>query len=138
MATPSIWKAEFKQGSTWYEIPSITTVSIFKGRQLQIDDYSIESAQISSEFPSSWTTTPKLGDQIILYIYKPGVVVGKDQFTCFIGRIRDVAINYGFVTNMDSVTISCEGVQADWGRAQLVNYALAQQPTEDQILYLGE
>ena len=137
MATPSLWKAEFKQGATWYELPNITALSIFKGRQLQIDDYSIESAQISTEFPSSWTTTPKLGDQIILYIYKPGVVIGKDNFTCFVGRIRDVAINYGFVTNMDSVTISCEGLQADWGRAQLVNYALAQQTTEDQILYLG-
>jgi hypothetical protein len=137
MATPSVWKAEFKQGSTWYEIPSITTVSIFKGRQLQIDDYSIESASISSEFPSSWTTSPKLGDQIIIYIYKPGVVIGTDNFTCFVGRIRDVAINYGFVTNMDTATISCEGVQADWGRAQLVNYALAQQKTDDQILYLG-
>jgi hypothetical protein len=137
MAEPSVWKAEFKQGATWYQLPSVTAVSIFRGRQLQIDDYSIESAQISSEFPSSWTTTPKLGDQIIFYIYKPGVVVGKDQFTCFVGRIRDVAINYGFVTNMDSVTISCEGLQADWGRAQLVNYALAQQLTEDQILNLA-
>ena len=137
MATPSLWKAEFKQGATWYQLPNITALSIFKGRQLQIDDYSIESAQISTEFPSSWTTTPKLGDQIILYIYKPGVVIGKDEFTCFVGRIRDVAINYGFVTNMDSVTISCEGLQADWGRAQLVNYALAQQNTADQILYLG-
>jgi len=137
MAEPSVWKAEFKQGATWYQLPSVTAVSIFRGRQLQIDDYSIESAQISSEFPSSWTTTPKLGDQIILYIYKPGVVIGKDQFTCFVGRIRDVAINYGFVTNMDSVTISCEGVQADWGRAQLVNYALAQELTEYQITNLG-
>lgn len=137
MATPSLWKAEFKQGATWYQLPNITALSIFKGRQLQIDDYSIESAQISTEFPSSWTTTPKLGDQIILYIYKTGVVIGKDEFTCFVGRIRDVAINYGFVTNMDSVTISCEGLQADWGRAQLVNYALAQQNTADQILYLG-
>jgi hypothetical protein len=137
MATPSLWKAEFKQGATWYELPDITAISIFKGRQLQIDDYSVETAQVSSEFPSSWTTTPKLGDEIVLYIYKQGVVIGKEEWSCFVGRIRDVAINYGFVENMDSVTISCEGLQADWGRAQLVNYALAEEPTDDQILYLG-
>ena len=137
MATPSLWKAEFKQGATWYQLPNITAISIFKGRQLQIDDYSVETAQVSTEFPSSWTTTPKLGDEIVLYIYKQGVVIGKEEWSCFVGRIRDVAINYGFVENMDSVTISCEGLQADWGRAQLVNYALAEQPTDDQILYLG-
>jgi hypothetical protein len=134
---PSVWKASFKQGSTWYDIASITNVSIFRGRQLQIDDYSIETASFTALFPSSWSTSPKLGDQIIIYIYKPGLTIGKDNYTCFVGRIRDVAINYGYVTNMDQAVITCEGVQADWGRAQLTNYALAQQKTDDQILYLG-
>lgn len=92
---------------------------------------------VESEFPSSWTTTPKLGDPIIAYIDKPGVVVGVDEFDCFIGRIRDVSISYGKVTNEDRVTISCEGIQADWGRAQLTNYALAQNLTDTQVLNVG-
>jgi len=137
MAIPFVWKVDFKSGASWVTLPSVMAINIFKGRRLQIDDYSIDTMTVESEFPSSWTTTPKLGDPIIGYINKPGVVVGTDDFDCFIGRIRDVKINYGFVTNEDRVTIECEGIQADWGRAQLTNYALAENPTDDQVLYVG-
>jgi len=137
MATPFVWKMDFKQGATWTTLPSVQNVSIFRGRRLQIDDYSIDTMTVESEFPSSWSVTPKLGDQVVAYIYKPGVVVGTDNFAAFWGRIRDVSISYGYTTNMDRVTIECEGIQADWGRAQLTNYALAQDVTDSQVNTVG-
>lgn len=137
MAVPFVWKMDFKQGATWTTLPSLQNVSIFRGRRLQIDDYSIDTMTVESEFPSSWSVTPKLGDQVVAYIYKPGVVVGMDEFACFWGRIRDVKINYGYTTNMDRVTIECEGIQADWGRAQLTNYALASAVTDSQVNTVG-
>lgn len=137
MAVPFVWKMDFKQGATWTTLPSLQNVSIFRGRRLQIDDYSIDTMTVESEFPSSWSVTPKLGDQVVAYIYKPGVVVGTDNFAAFWGRIRDVKINYGYTTNMDRVTIECEGIQADWGRAQLTNYALAQAKTDSQVNTVG-
>lgn len=137
MAVPFVWGVDFKSGASWVTLPSVQAINIFKGRRLQIDDYSIDTMTVESEFPSSWTTTPKLGDPIIAYIDKPGVVVGIDEFDCFIGRIRDVSISYGKVTNEDRVTISCEGIQADWGRAQLTNYSLAQNLTDTQVLNVG-
>jgi len=137
MATAFEWKVDFYSGGSWVTLPSVQAINIFRGRRLQIDDYSIDNMTVESEFPSSWTTTPKLGDTIIAYIYKPGAVVGTDNFGAFWGRIRDVKIEYGMVTNLDKVTISCEGIQADWGRAQLTNYALAQDTTDNQVLQVA-
>ena len=137
MATPFVWKVDFYSGGSWVTLPSVQAINIFRGRRLQIDDYSIDNMTVESEFPSSWTTTPKLGDTIIAYIYKPGVLVGTDNFGAFWGRIRDVQINYGMVPNEDKVTISCEGIQGDWGRAQLTNYALTQDRTDNQVQQVG-
>jgi hypothetical protein len=41
------------------------------------------------------------------------------------------------VPNEDKVTISCEGIQGDWGRAQLTNYALTQDRTDNQVQQVG-
>ena len=135
---PYVWKAQFKQGSTWYNLPDVQAVDIMRGRRLQIDDYGIDNASLLTRNPSGWTTAPKLGDQISVYIYAPGYVVGQDEFPMFNGRIRDVAINYGQVPSEDEVTVSCEGIQADWGRAQLVNFSLPQQLTDESILDIGD
>jgi len=132
-----VWKAQFKQGSTWYDLPDIQTVNIFRGRRLQIDDYGIDTASLQTINPSDWSTAPKLGDQISIYIDAPGYVVGVDDFLMFTGRIRDVAIDYGKTPSADEVTVSCEGLQADWGRAQLVNFSLPEQLTDESILDIG-
>jgi len=137
MAESFDWQVDFYDGTAWRNLPSIQTVNIFRGRRLQIDDYAADVATITSLFPTDWTYTPKLGDRVLIYIYKPGVVVGIDNFSCFWGNIRDVDIQYGFVDNMDSVTISCEGLQANWGRAQLNSFALVQDTTDDQVLQIG-
>jgi hypothetical protein len=137
MATAFQWKVDFLSASTWVTLPSVQNINIFRGRRLQIDDYSIDTMTVESIFPSAWTTAPKLGDRIIAYIYKPGVVEGQENFAAFWGRVRDVKIDYGIVPNDDRVTIECEGIQADWGRAQLNNYALTQAVTDAQVSQVG-
>jgi hypothetical protein len=135
--TGYVWKAQFKQGATWYNLPDVQTVDIFRGRRLQIDDYGIDTANLMTRNPSGWTTAPKLGDQITVYIYAPGFVVGQDNFVMFVGRIRNVAITYGKVAAEDEVSVSCEGIQGDWGRAPLVNFSLPAQLTDESILDIG-
>lgn len=137
MAEAFNWKVDFYDGTAWRTLPSVQSVYIFRGRRLQIDDYSADVGAVTSLFPSDWTYTPKLGNRVLIYINKPGVVTGVDNFSCFWGNIRDVDIEYGFVDNMDSVTISCEGLQADWGRAQLNSFVLAQDTTDEQVLQIG-
>jgi hypothetical protein len=51
----------------------------------------------------------------------------------FQGRITNVDIKYGMVTNEDSVTITAEGLQADLGRTQINNYAVASASTGLQV-----
>jgi hypothetical protein len=137
MATAFEWRVDFNSAGTWVTLPNVQNLNIFRGRRLQIDDYSIDTMTVESIFPSTWTTAPKLGDRIIAYIYKPGAVIGMDQFAAFWGRVRDVKIDYGIVSNEDRVTITCEGLQADWGRAQLNSYALAQNKTDEQVLQVA-
>ena len=137
MATAFEWRVDFYSASTWVTLPDVQNIDIFRGRRLQIDDYSTDTMTVESIFPSDWTTAPKLGDTVVAYIYKTGVVVGMDHFAAFWGTIRDVQINYGIVPNDDRVTITCEGLQADWGRAQLNSYALAQDTTDDQVLQVA-
>jgi hypothetical protein len=137
MATAFEWRVDFYSGGTWYTLPSVQALNIFRGRRLQIDDYSADSMTVESEFPSSWTVAPKLGDRVVAYIYKPGVVSGMDHFGAFYGNIRDVQIDYGYVTNEDRVTITCEGLQGDWGRAQLNSFALVEEVTSDQVFKVG-
>jgi hypothetical protein len=137
MAIAFEWRVDFFSAGSWVTLPNVQDLNIFRGRRLQIDDYSIDTMTVDSIFPSTWTTAPKLGDQIIAYIYKPGAVIGTDEFAAFWGRVRDVKIDYGIVPNDDRVTIECEGLQADWGRAQLNAYALAQDRTDEQILQVA-
>ena len=128
------WRVDFYSGGAWRTLGNIQNINIFRGRRLQIDDYGADTLSISSRDPAAWTYTPKLGDQVVAYVYRPGVIVGIDKFPGFIGNIRDVQINYGKVPNEDQVTIIGEGIQADWGRAQLNAFAITQDKTDEQVL----
>jgi hypothetical protein len=134
MKTPYEWRIDFYSAGAWRTLANIQSVSIFRGRRLQIDDYNSDTLNVECRNPSGWTYTPKLGDKIVAYVYRPGVVVGVDKYPGFIGTIRDVDINYGKIASLDTVTISGEGIQADWGRAQLNSLVLTQEKTDEQIL----
>lgn len=129
--------ASFEKWQNWYQLPDIQTIDIFRGRRLQIDDYSIDNATITSLDPTGWTNTPRLGDDIQIYVDAPGYVAGTDTFPAFWGNIRNVDIQYGKVPAEDQVTITCEGLQAEWGRAPLNAFSLPQQLTDESILDVG-
>jgi len=131
MAKPLSWNVIFYDGTAWRDLPDVNGISTFVGRRLQIDDYSVDRATITSLFPSDWTYTPQLGQEIRVYNVEP--YVGALEIVSFVGRIRDVKIDYGLVPNEDRVTIECEGLAADLGRAQLNSFALSQDDTISQF-----
>lgn len=131
MAEALSWGVAFYDGTAWRTLPNVNGINSFTGRRKQIDDYGTDTATVTSLFPSSWTYTPQLGQEIRIYSITPGAY--NPNQNCFVGRIRDVKIDYGIVPNEDRVTIECEGIAADLGRAQLNNYAIAQDDTIAQF-----
>jgi hypothetical protein len=121
------WRVSFAESTTYTTLPSVQQVSIFNGRRRQIDDYGVDTLTVESLFPTTWTVTPKLGDKIIAWVYTTSwpSYPTYNYWKMFQGRITDVSIRYGMVTNEDVVTITAEGLQADLGRTQINNYLLS-------------
>jgi hypothetical protein len=116
------WRVSFDGGSGFVTLPNVQQINISRGRRRPIDDFQVETCIIESRNPDGWTTTPKVGDDILVYIYG-NYTPGANYFVMFQGFIRDVRINYGKTPAMDRVTIECEGLQAAFGRAQLTQYS---------------
>jgi hypothetical protein len=129
------WRVSFATGTTFTTLPSVQEISIFNGRRRQIDDYGVDQLTVESLFPSSWTVTPKLGDNIIAWVYTTAYpsYPTYNYWKMFQGHITNVDIKYGLVTNEDSVTITAEGLQAELGRSQINNYAVASAKTGLQV-----
>jgi hypothetical protein len=119
------WRVSFDPGTGFVTLPDVQDISIFRGRRRSIDPFQAESCTIVSRDPDGWTSTPKVGDEILVYIYGQYIGVSPSNVynIMFQGYIRDVRINYGKVPAQDVVTIECEGLQAALGRAQLTNYS---------------
>jgi hypothetical protein len=129
------WRVSFATSTTFTTLPNVQQISISNGRRRQIDDYGVDQLTIESIFPSSWTVTPKLGDNIIAWVYTtayPSYSI-YNYWKMFQGRITNVDIKYGMVTNEDSVTITAEGLQADLGRTQINGYAVVSGLTGSQV-----
>lgn len=129
------WRVSFATSTTFTTLPSVQNISISNGRRRQIDDYGVDQLTVESIFPSSWTTTPKLGDNIIAWVYTTAYpsYPTYNYWKMFQGRITNVDIKYGMVTNEDSVTITAEGLQAELGRAQINNYSVVSDTTGMQV-----
>jgi len=121
------WRVSFATSTTFTTLPNVQQISIFNGRRKQIDDYGVDQLTVESLFPSAWTVTPKLGDNIIAWVYTTAYpsYPSYNYWKMFQGRITNVEIKYGINSNEDSVTITAEGLQAELGRAQINNYALS-------------
>ena len=121
------WRVSFATSTTFTTLPNVQQISISNGRRRQIDDYGVDQLTVESIFPSSWIVTPKLGDNIIAWVYTTAYpsYPTYNYWKMFQGRITNVDIKYGMVTNEDSVTITAEGLQAELGRAQINGYALS-------------
>jgi len=129
------WRVSFATSTSFTTLPSVEQISISNGRRRQIDDYGVDQLTVESIFPSSWTVTPKLGDNIIAWVYTNAYPAypSYNYWKMFQGRITNVEVKYGMVTNQDSVTITAEGLQADLGRTQINGYSVISAKTDVQV-----
>ena len=134
------WRVSFATSTTFTTLPDVQQISISNGRRRQIDDYGVDQLTVESLFPTDWTTTPKLGDNIIAWVYTTAYpsYPTYNYWKMFQGRITNVDIKYGMVTNQDSVTITAEGLQADLGRAQINGYSVISAKTDVQVFDIAD
>lgn len=114
--------------NTWYTGSNIQQADYTKGRRRLVDDYPVDQASVEVGPIPSWSPPPKVGNRFVLYVLKSGV-----QYAAFYGRIRDVRNQYGIVQNADRCFIEVDGVQAEWGRAQLNSVSISSANTESQV-----
>lgn len=115
--------------NTWYTGDNLQGVNYFKGRRRMVDDYAVDDASLEIAPIPAWSPTPKVGNRVVIYVNEAGTL-----WNAFYGRIRDVKNNYGIVPNADRCTIEIDGVQAEWGRAQLNSASIPQDDTDEQVL----
>lgn len=134
------WRVSFADTTVFTTLPDVQQVSIFNGRRRQIDDYGVDQLTVESLFPTDWVVTPKLGDNIIAWVYTTAYpsYPTYNYWKMFQGRITNVDIKYGMVTNEDSVTITAEGLQAELGRTQINSYAVISAATGTQVFDIAD
>lgn len=126
---PLSWNVKF--GADYgTSLNDVLTVDTDHGRQWPTDPFNPASCTVVSRNISAWTTAPKIGD--IIYVSS----ATDRQVAVFSGFIKDVQINYGTQTSMDTATITCEGPLARPGRQQINSVAITQNPTLAQISIL--
>jgi hypothetical protein len=134
------WRVSFATSTTFTTLPDVQNISISNGRRRQIDDYGVDQLTVESLFPTDWTVTPQLGDNIIAWVYTTAYpsYPTYNYWKMFQGRITNVDIQYGVVSNEDSVTITAEGLQAELGRTQINAYAVASASTGLQVFDIAD
>jgi hypothetical protein len=134
------WRVSFATSTTFTTLPDVQNISISNGRRRQIDDYGVDQLTVESLFPTDWTVTPQLGDNIIAWVYTTAYpsYPSYNYWKMFQGRITNVDIQYGVVSNEDSVTITAEGLQAELGRTQINGYAVASASTGLQVFDIAD
>jgi hypothetical protein len=134
------WRVSFATSTTFTALPDVQNISISNGRRRQIDDYGVDQLTVESLFPTDWTVTPQLGDNIIAWVYTTAYpsYPTYNYWKMFQGRITNVDIQYGVVSNEDSVTITAEGLQAELGRTQINGYAVASASTGLQVFDIAD
>lgn len=134
------WRVSFADTTVFTALPDVQQVSMFNGRRRQIDDYGVDQLTVESLFPTDWVVTPKLGDNIIAWVYTTAYpsYPTYNYWKMFQGRITNVDIKYGMVTNEDSVTITAEGLQAELGRTQINSYAVISADTGTQVFDIAD
>ena len=122
---------------TWYNLSNIQEVDFTKGRRRQVDDYPIDSGELQIGPVPAWSPAPKVGNRIVIFFDYPGLTVDVTEYQIMWGRITDVQLDYGMVANMDTARITIDGIQADWGRAQLNGTSIPQNLTTDQVVSIS-
>lgn len=125
------WRVKFGSGAATPAggtvLNDVQSVSVQAGRDWLTDPYNPSSCIIQSRNIAAWTTTPVVGNMITVQ------QTNSTSKFAFGGFIKDVKINYGNVSNLDTATITCEGPLAFWGRRQFNSLAVAQANTVAQV-----
>jgi len=106
----------------------IQEINIEQGRQWTTDPYDAARMVIQCRNITGWgSPNPQIGQRI-----RCNLTIGSVTYNYFIGRITNVAIEYGNKTSMDTATITCEGALGYLARRQLTAQALTQKNTTEQ------
>lgn len=115
-------------GATVNKLSNVQTIQVEQGRQWAVDPYSPSQCTIVART----TTAPKIG-QFVLVVDGDLSSPIPTQDSVFAGTVKDIATTYGNVSNMDYVTIQCEGWLSRWGRKQFTSRSIAQAGTLTQL-----
>ena len=140
----ALYQYQVQYGATYATMSANTatdvqTVQFSYGRQRPLDQYSVETANITLRYPNGYATPTALfvTGTFIRIMGRLGISGSYSQL--WVGRISDVTVDYGIpyvgsVGNADFVNISCEGALAAFGRLQGAGYAMAADTLGVQIV----
>lgn len=103
---------------------NITELTFNRGRSWPTDPYSPAQADILCRDISSWSPVPEIGDLVIIY---------QNVTARWAGFIRDVKVNYGNKTSMDTAVISVEAVLSRFARKNPRNRSISQNNSITQL-----
>jgi hypothetical protein len=135
---PYTYKVKYStDGITFTALTNVQGVNIRLGRRRQLDAYNSSSAEIQIRYPTGFASPiAALKTGTYLKVESPNYLdtVGG----CFLGRIRDVRVQYGIpyvggVGNADYLTISCEGFFAAVARMNGSGYSMASDTPQNQL-----
>ena len=135
---PYTYKVKYSaDGITFTALTNVQNISIKLGREKQLDAYNASNAEIEIRYPTGYASPiAALKTGTYLKIESPNWLdsVG----SCFLGRIRDVRVQYGIpysggVGNADFLTISCEGFFAAVSRMDGNDYSMPSNTPQSQL-----
>lgn len=135
---PYNYKVKYStDGVTFTGLSDVQNISVRIGRNEQLAAYNASTAEIEIRYPTGFATPiTALKTGTYLKIESPNWIdtIGG----CFLGRIRDVRVRYGFpyvggVGNADYLSISCEGFFAAVSRMSGENYSMASGAPQTQL-----
>ena len=122
------WTVEIYDGANWQDQNGVQNLDITVGRRFLTDPYAADrmtySGLISTNFPE-------------LVVMGAPIRVRNGALERFEGRITNVSIDYGKVTNADRITVTAESLIAELGRTNLTSLNLSSTSIADQIDAIG-
>lgn len=123
-------------GTTWTELSNVQELNINIGRRSQLDQYNASIVSVTLRYPNGYSSP--------ITAMVPGTYIKVDTpsstalFPAWMGRIKDVAVNYGIpysggVGNADFLNIVCEGSFASVARMGAGGYSMAAGTLSSQI-----
>jgi hypothetical protein len=108
----------------WQSQNNVQTISIDRTRPFLTDPFSAARMTYTGRISTSSPDLVLMGNEIYSKI---------NNITTFVGRITDVRIDYGFVPDEDTITVTAESSIAELGRITIANVNLSSTSIIDQV-----